>query len=487
MSPNLLITLGRSVVQRIISALRILAAPRAKDRDLARGEGILNILLLSCIGLICMAVIVAFTNEVKGTAFKGATLEVAVIGLFFGLAYYLSRIGKARIVAYAIILLLFTSTTWGIYRWGADLPQALLTYALIVVMAGILVDSRFSFVITLLMGVSLILVTIWQVVIQNAPVPVWRYANLTLGDSFVSAVTLLAMAVVSWLFNREMERSLKRARLSELAVKRQRDQLEITVEERTAELKKIQAEKIIQLYRLAEFGKATSGLFHDLVNPLTLISLNLNALSRQMKNQELADAQTALNRAMSGTKRLEHFVQTIKKQIRDQTVIKKFSLNREIAETIQVLSHKAKKNHVAIRFQLTEEIHTAGDPMKFSQLLVNILANSIDAYDGINQPKKMVEISLKKIAENVELKIQDWGAGIDSENLTKIFEPLFTTKGAEKGTGIGLAICKDIIIKDLQGTYVVESQLGVGTTFIITFPLQKTVHKATLKAASKST
>jgi signal transduction histidine kinase len=465
-------------MHRIFLILRKLVAPRAVNKDLARREGILNILLLSCIGLISMAALVAFTNEVRGVAVaRGSTLEVAVIGLFFGLAYYLSRLGKARLIAYGMVLLLFTSTTWGIYRWGADLPQALLTYALIVVMAGILVDSSFSFVITLLMSVSLIAITSIQLFIYHAPIPAWRYGSLTLGDSFVAAVTLLAMAVVSWLFNREMERALKRARLSELALKRQRDQLEITVEERTAELKKIQAEKIIQLYRLAELGKATSGLFHDLVNPLTLISLNLNALSRQMKHQELADAQTALTRAMTGTKRLEQFVQTIKKQIRDQTVIKKFSLNQEIVESIQVLSHKAKKNHVTMVFEPIQEIFTAGDPMKFSQLVANILANSIDAYDGLSQPQKTVVINLKKLEEKVELTIQDWGAGIDVENLPRIFEPLFTTKGAEKGTGIGLSICKDIVIKDLQGTYRVDSQKGVGTTFSITFPLRKTVVK----------
>ncbi len=245
------------------------------------------------------------------------------------------------------------------------------------------------------------------------------------------------------------------------------------MEKRTKQLKQTQAEKVAQLYRFAEFGKSASGLFHDLVNPLTLISLNLNRLSSKKRQPKLAAAKIALERAIIGTKRLESFVQSARKQVQNQEVLQKFSLKDEINQAIQMLEHKARKIHVTIFFQPSENIKTFGNPVKFNQLITNLLSNAIDAYEKVRDKKKLAEVRISKINNDIKLEIQDWGSGISQEDLPKIFDPLFTTKGFEKGTGIGLSICKDIIEKGLESKYIVESKKGIGTNFIIEFPVKK--------------
>src|SRR5207245_1034752 len=129
----------------------------------------------------------------------------------------------------------------------------------------ILINSRFAFILTSLIGANLFALSFMQMHHVYAPRLYWKHQEYNLADGIVRYITLTIIALVSWLFNREMETALIRAQLSEKALREQRDLLEIKVEERTQELKQTQVEKLTQLYRFAEFGKISSGLFHDLV------------------------------------------------------------------------------------------------------------------------------------------------------------------------------------------------------------------------------
>jgi two-component system NtrC family sensor kinase len=109
-----------------------------------------------------------------------------------------------------------------------------------------------------------------------------------------------------------------------------------------------------------------------------------------------------------------------------------------------------------------------GDANQLIQVLMNLMINAQQAMDG-----KMGTITITSGSPNagvVEIRVVDTGPGMPEEVSSKIFEPFFTTKAAGKGTGLGLAVTYGII-KDHGGNIRVESQLGDGTTFIITFPV----------------
>ena len=308
---------------------------------------------------------------------------------------------------------------------------------------------------------------------------VWRPTDMIV-VSFIFAL----IAVISWLSNREIEKSLTRARKSEAELKKERDSLEITVETRTKELKEVQAEKISQLYRFAEFGRLSSGLFHDLINPLTAVSLNMEKLKQGGQlihdhpvsvagdSERLSVSQAAeyVDKAVQAAGKLEDLVVSVRKQLARQENNAIFSLSEEIYHVIDVLSYKAKKAGVVIQYVPAHDAKTFGDAVKFNQVALNLIANAIDAYEDIQSQGKIILVSLQEKNGNIIFSVKDSGMGIPKENMQKIFEPFFTTKTEGRGIGIGLSMTKRIVEKDFKGTISVESDYGKGTVFNVMMP-----------------
>jgi signal transduction histidine kinase len=267
--------------------------PRSTTEDQRRREFILNILLSSSVVLVGIALARVIGNSlVLGSNYKGTSWPImAVIFLVFLGLYVLSRIRFSVAAANMLIVLYYLTSTFALYRYGTLLHIALLIYALVIIMAGILISTRAAFFVTIILSLTLIVLTIMQANGTLVPDIYWASELGGLGDALVFIVTLSIMLLISWLSNREIERSFQRARRSEAALKKERDLLEIKVEERTHELKRAQMEEINRLYRFSELGQMTAGLIHDLVNPLTTLSLNLEELQGHEQSNVLRRAE----------------------------------------------------------------------------------------------------------------------------------------------------------------------------------------------------
>ena len=383
---------------------------------------------------------------------------------------FLSRLGYFLFASAVFVGLGFLLSLYVSFTWGADLPQALLSFALVIIISGILINTKFSIFLTGL--TSVLLFTLSYLQIQNL-IPVksyWRARTFSLSDILVIIVTFFLITVLCWLSNREIERSLKRARRSEMELKKEKDLLEVKVEDRTKKLRQAQLEKLSQMYKMAAFGSLASGLFHDLASPITALSLCLDQLKNN-PSKEMLEARENLDHALNTTKKIGSFVEASKKQIKEQEEKIVFSVNREIDQVIRIFSYQAKKRNIEIIFQAEAEINLFGSPVRFHQLLSNLISNAIDAYDGLEKKGKKILIKLS-LKEQGELIIKDWGRGIEENIIEKIFEPLFTTKSLEKGTGIGLYISKNIAENDFNGLIRAKSVLNQETEFIFTFPLK---------------
>jgi signal transduction histidine kinase len=258
---------------------------------------------------------------------------------------------------------------------------------------------------------------------------------------------------------------LKRAWISESELKKERDHLEQTVEERTRELKQAQLEKMFQMYRFVEFGRLASGFFHDMTVPLTTVSLNLDAIKS-------VHSSTEVDQAIVGAKKMGAYVRAIRKQLQKQTVMTKFSLDREVSEVLSIMAAKAREERVLFIFE-KEKITMYGNPLKFSQLLTNLISNAIDSYDQVRgKNTRTIHIVLKKKKGVAHISVKDHGKGIPLQLQPKIFEPFVTTK-LEKGMGLGLSFCKTIVTKEYHGTISFVSTEGEGTTFTIEIPMVK--------------
>lgn len=462
-----------TVLKRVFSYL---LTPKSQEGDLQRRTFILNVLLVGTMILSFCSFVSALIGKYffsLDKAYQGVPpFILLVLFLIFFLLYIGSRMGKPRATASILLTLYYVGATYTAYRWGVDVPQSILIYALVIVMSGILIGSKFAFFMTGIIGFTLSSIGYAQqekFILVNS---LWKSKPADLRDSFITIITLFIIAVVSWLSNREMEKALKRAQSSERDLKRERDQLEITIEKRTQELRESQVEKVAQLYRFAEVGRLTAGFFHDLATPISLISLNLHTLNNKNQQKELATINVLLKRAMNGTRYLENFVASARKQLQNHEIKKTFSLNKEIKQVIQLLHYKTNETKIKILFETDGPVKLFGNPIKFNQILMNLLLNAFDASKNIAIAEKDRVITVRLIADekNISLSVHNWGVRINKEDLRKIFDPFFTTKNSDYGTGLGLSITRDIIQKNFHGKITVSSDQAKGTTFTIIFP-----------------
>jgi len=186
-------------------------------------------------------------------------------------------------------------------------------------------------------------------------------------------------------------------------------------------------------------------------------------------------ADPSLASVFNTTKQIEGFMQAVRKQINKTDARESFSLIQGIEQVIQLVNYQTNKERVRIAFRHNPDADIAyyGTPFKFQEIVVNLLLNAIESYEGLPRSDtraRTVEIDVKERGGTIILRVEDNGCGMTPEVRARLFEPFFTTKNASKGIGIGLATIRKIIEQDFSGTIAAESEHGRGTTFIVTFP-----------------
>lgn len=230
--------------------------------------------------------------------------------------------------------------------------------------------------------------------------------------------------------------------------------------------------------KLASIGRLAAGVAHEINNPLAIINekaglmQDILAFSTDFQYREkfitqLDSLLKAVQRSRTITHRLLGFAR------RMDVTLGPVQINEVISEVIGFLDKEALYRSIKIELALQNDLPVIqSDPGQLQQIFLNIINNAIDAvHDG-----GVIAITTRQAPPGmIEVSIADNGPGMTPEVRTKIFEPFFTTKISDdkKGTGLGLAITYGLI-KKLGGQVRVESAVGQGTTFLITFPIQTT-------------
>lgn len=400
--------------------------------------------------------------------------EIAIWPLFFLFIlflflYYWARRGPTRLIAIILIIFYSLPAAYFLIARSVDLPISLLLITFIIISSSFLSTNTTLIIIVLISNTLLILVS-WQnsnlIKVKNY----WFQEKIDIADIIFHVIILIIIATTVWLFTRGLKRVLERTRKNEDDLKLERNSLEIKVIEKNEQLCQAETEKMHQLYRLAEFGRLSSGIFHDLINPLTAISLNLEQINSEQPNQNLPETKSYLKQAILATQRMSGLICGIKKQLQRESTKTIFSVNEEIKQTIQILSYKARQAGVTVAFNRHEKISLYGDAIKFNQIITNLLANAIEAMPH-DSPGAGIKIKIYRQQKFLIIKVSDTGQGISLENQENIFKPFFSTKnGAQQGLGLGLPSTKHIINTDFNGSITVTSRLGLGSTFTISLP-----------------
>jgi len=450
---------------------RGLFALRGADEDSRSREAILNVLLWFSVGAFLILNIIRLTDVLTRPADNGLPIIYTLaIMIFFLFLLGLSRGGLIKTASWLLLAAYSLPMFYCFLAWGADLPAAILLAVLIITLSGVLIGDNLVLISTVLISLAMITLTYLQSAGLIGVDYSWHSATRDIGDAIANVVLLSVIAAIAWFFAREIGRALARARRSEEALRQERDSLEIKVRDRTAQLRQAEADKINQLYRLAEFGRLSSGLFHDLVNPLTAVSLNLEQVKTEA-TATMTSVKSSLNQALLATHKMEGLIAGIKKQIRRENQTSRFSANQEIGQILEILSYKSRQARTAIKFSADGEIYLQGDAVKFGQIIINLLANAIEASEDNGPADREVTISLKRGGTQTTVSVSDHGAGIAPKNIARIFEPFFSTKAdAGRGLGLGLSSTKTIVEKDFGGAIAVVSVPGHGSEFTVSLP-----------------
>lgn len=457
-------------LEDIFSYLKNKLTNKNLKAEAARRQFVLNILILVSISSFVFLNIIRIIDFITNEADRGMPLiyTLTILAFFIFLAF-LSKKGKIKLAAWLIIMVYSLPMIYSFILWGADLPAALLMSVLIIAFCGLLISPKTALIATIVINFGLIILTH----LHNQKIitvkSYWRAEEHDIGDAITYAILLLLVTTLVVIASKEIKRALKKAQASEEALQRERDDLEIKVIERTKLLRQAESEKMNQLYRLAEFGRLSSGIFHDLINPLTALSLNLEQIKNSSETK-LKGAKESLNQAIHASHKMEDLITCIKRSIKKEGAKLIFKLNQEIEASIKLLSYKIRQGNININFINNHKIEYQGDAVKFGQIITNLLCNAIDSLDDSLQPKKEITISCQRINKKAIIKVQDNGPGIEIKHIEKIFEPFFSTK-QEKGMGLGLSSVKNIVETEFQGSIKVSSELNSLTSFTITIPL----------------
>jgi PAS domain S-box-containing protein len=271
-------------------------------------------------------------------------------------------------------------------------------------------------------------------------------------DGEVAALTVSARDVTD---RRQAEEALEQ---SEARYRLLSENLDREVKKKVAELK--------QAENMAAIGRVASTVAHEVRNPLHNIKMGVDELQKEIGDDQ--DKIEILGEITYGVDILNNIIV----ELLDYS--KPVSLHRTpaplgaiINEPVKMLSHELDK--IIVHTDLDEEDREIFvDPVKFGQVLKNLISNAADAMPDGGEIRICSDFTRVDETDLVRLSISDIGIGIDEENLERIFEPFFTTKAS--GTGLGLSICKKILDAH-DGTLGVTSKINEGTSVEITLPL----------------
>ncbi len=274
-------------------------------------------------------------------------------------------------------------------------------------------------------------------------------------------------------FNRMRER----LKLAVTQLNDMQQTLESKVEERTQQLQTAQR-KLIQADRLASLGQLAASVAHEINNPVSGV-LNLSMLlERLMANGAFPPGREAEFRKYLGlisteTARVGRIVSDLLAfSRRSKPQRAPADLNKLVRTTVNLAQHKLKLLSTEIVLDLQETLpQVECDSSQMQQVVLNLVLNGAQAMQPKGGGTLTVRTRVLEQEGSVELTVRDTGEGIAPENLSKIFDPCFTTKADGKGVGLGLAVLYGIV-KAHDGEVEVTSQRNVGTTFNVTVPLK---------------
>jgi signal transduction histidine kinase len=259
-------------------------------------------------------------------------------------------------------------------------------------------------------------------------------------------------------------------------------------------------DRLVQTEKLASLGQLTAGIAHEIKNPLNFVN-NFSALSAELIDElnDVLKSAALDDKAREEIDELTHMLKSNLEKVvqhgkRADSIVKNMLLhsregsgehrpadiNAIVEESLNLAYHGARAEKPGFNITLQRNFDPAARmidlyPQEITRVLLNLISNGFYAANkrkesGEEGFEPMLSATTKSLGNSVEIRIRDNGTGIPLEVKEKMFNPFFTTKPAGEGTGLGLSMSHDIVVKQHGGKIDVDTEPGVFTEFIITLP-----------------
>jgi two-component system NtrC family sensor kinase len=238
---------------------------------------------------------------------------------------------------------------------------------------------------------------------------------------------------------------------------------------------KVESEiQLLQSEKQASIGRLAAGVAHEINNPLTGVLTFTHLLLRRKDLPE--EVRKDLETVAQATDRVRKIIKGLLDFSRQTALYPEpLNLHNLVRSTVALVENQALVKGILLKFEPGENIPpVTADTSQIQSVLLNILLNALDATDpgGSVAITSRLQSSPEKAGQRgVDLVVTDTGCGIPPENITKLFDPFFSTKEVGQGTGLGLSVSYGIVERH-GGAIRVKSEVGKGSTFTIWLPLE---------------
>ncbi|GAB6057455.1 sensor histidine kinase [Desulfonatronum parangueonense] len=235
-------------------------------------------------------------------------------------------------------------------------------------------------------------------------------------------------------------------------------------------------EQFIEAGKMASIGELAAGIAHEINNPVAIMVEEAGWMNDLLEEDEafsnspnLGEFKRALNQIRTQGARCREITHKMLRFARKTDLrIQEVHINPLLQEVVALSDKRARYSGCTVVLELDADLSpVAASASEMQQIFLNLINNSLDAMEDKGGT---LNISTRRVGDMAEIVVADTGDGIPKANLTRIFDPFYTTKPVGKGTGLGLSICYTII-KNMGGDIMVQSQVDQGTTFTIHLPI----------------
>lgn len=433
---------------------------KVKTSPLEKRRSKLSHIILLTFSVLCLILLCIYTiGIIKHPSDNGfGFLNFAILTVIvFSLYAFGKRVSYSKAITILAIILV-SCVTYGAIMWGVTLPSILLSYIAIMGMVSSCLTAKYRILFAAIIGlVFTILGTREALFGISYP---WIYEPLGLGDVIEYALLLTIAFTIVWFGGRFLEEACNEEYKLIKELEKYNNKLEQLVKERTDQLQESQAKQLESVHRLGEFGRLASGLLHDLISPLTSLSLTIS------KENTITPI---IDRATTSAKKIDESLAAIRSQLKHEDT-ESFILTEAIAQTLKLLEHRTKQLQVFISAAKVEPLHIQGNLFDFQGIVLNLVNNALDAVSQAE--RKEIKIYTERENDNILIHIEDTGPGIDPRIQKTLFTPHVTTK--IDGCGLGLFLVQKRMTEQFHGyvTYTTNTQ---GTTFTLHLPISQLV------------